>query len=53
MIPDALYQALIHSRALGRVLHTERQVSLPSLDFAYRTQPIPFDTGKVFAQIMC
>lgn len=51
-IPDELYKALIRSRAFGRALHTERQVSLAALDFAYHTQPVPMDSDKVFTEVM-
>jgi len=51
-IPDSLFQALVRSRTFGRALHTERQVSLASLDFAYHTLPVPVDTSQVFANVM-
>jgi thimet oligopeptidase len=51
-IPDDLFKSLVRSRAFGRALHTERQVSLASLDFAYHSQPSPMDTDKVFAKVM-
>ncbi len=51
-IPDDLYEALIRSRAFGRALHTERQVSLAALDFAYHTKPMPMDTDEVFEKVM-
>ena len=51
-IPDDLYKALIRSRAFGRALHTERQVSLAALDFAYHSTPIPLDSDKVFNDVM-
>jgi thimet oligopeptidase len=51
-IPEDLFKALIRSRAFGRTLHTERQVSLAALDLAYHSQPPPVDTAKVFAQVM-
>lgn len=51
-IPEKLYTALVRSRAFGRALHTERQVSLASLDFVYHTKPTPFDTTLVFNDVM-
>jgi len=52
LIPQDLYQALIKSRSFGRALHTERQVSLASLDFTFHTRPVPFDTLAVFTEVM-
>lgn len=51
-IPDKLFQAMTRARAFGRALHTERQVSLASLDFAYHTATPPVDTSKVFQEVM-
>lgn len=51
-IPDALFQSMTKSRSFGRALGTERQLSLATLDFAYHTSPLPFDTDKVFTEVM-
>jgi thimet oligopeptidase len=51
-IPEDLFKALVRSRAFGRTLHTERQVSLAALDLAYHSQPPPVDTAKIFAEVM-
>ncbi|HQB46136.1 MAG TPA: M3 family metallopeptidase, partial [Polyangiaceae bacterium] len=51
-IPDSLFNALIRSRAFGRALHTQRQVSLASLDLAYHSRPTPMETDRVFAEVM-
>ena len=51
-IPDKLFEALTRSRAFGRALATERQLSLAMLDFDYHTRPVPMDTDKVFNEVM-
>ncbi len=51
-IPDKLFEALTRSRAFGRALATERQLSLAMLDFEYHTRPVPMDTDKVFDEVM-
>lgn len=51
-IPDDLFAALTKSRTLGRALHTQRQMSLAALDFAYHTKPYPLDTDAVFREVM-
>lgn len=51
-IPDALYQAMVRSRTVGRALATERQVSLAMLDFEYHSRRPPLDTDAVRAEVM-
>ena len=51
-IPDELFQAMTRARTFGRALHTERQVSLAALDFAYHNRPMPMSTDQVFTEIM-
>jgi thimet oligopeptidase len=51
-IPQALFEAMRRSRAFGRALHTERQVSLAALDFAYHATPWPIDTNALFQKVM-
>ncbi|MFO0548740.1 MAG: M3 family metallopeptidase [Polyangiaceae bacterium] len=51
-IPDALFDAMSKSRAFGRALSTERQISLATLDFEYHARTDSFDTDKVFTEVM-
>ncbi len=51
-IPEKLFQAMTQSRAFGRALATERQVSLASLDFEYHFRPWPLSTDEVFQDVM-
>ncbi len=51
-IPPALFESLQRSRAFGRALATERQISLATLDFEYHSQKTPFDTDKVLASVL-
>jgi len=51
-IPKDLFEALTKSRAFGRALSTERQISLASLDFEYHSRKLPFDTDKVMIEVM-
>jgi thimet oligopeptidase len=51
-LPDTLFRALQRSRAFGRALATERQISLATLDFEYHSRPWPFDTDAVFREVM-
>lgn len=51
-IPDALFEAMTKSRAFGRAVATERQISLATLDFEYHSQKPPLDTDEVFTQVM-
>ncbi len=51
-IPKELFEALSRSRAFGRALSTERQISLASLDFEYHSRKRPFDTDKVMLEVM-
>jgi thimet oligopeptidase len=51
-IPDSLFKALLKSRAFGRALGTQRQISLATLDFEYHSRPWPFSTDEVFSQVM-
>ena len=51
-IPPALFKAMTAARAFGRALSTERQLSLATLDFEYHLTKPPFDTGKVFDEVM-
>ncbi len=40
------------SRAFGRALSIERQISLATLDFEYHVAATSIDTDKVFAEVM-
>ncbi|MCA9632367.1 MAG: Zn-dependent oligopeptidase [Myxococcales bacterium] len=51
-IPDKLFNAMTKSRSFGFALHTERQISLATLDFEYHHRPTPIDTDKVFREVM-
>ncbi|MBK6516563.1 MAG: Zn-dependent oligopeptidase [Polyangiaceae bacterium] len=51
-IPDALFKAMQKSRAFGRPLATERQISLATLDFEYHARAEKLDTDKVFDEVM-
>ena len=51
-LPDSLFLALQRSRAFGRALATERQISLATLDFEYHSRPWPLDTDAVFREVM-
>jgi thimet oligopeptidase len=51
-IPKALFEAMQRSRAFGRALSTERQISLATLDFEYHVRTEAFDTDKVMEEVM-
>src|SRR5262249_39675941 len=51
-IPTPLFSALQKSRAFGRALATERQISLATLDFEYHFAASAIDTDKVFTDVM-
>jgi thimet oligopeptidase len=51
-IPDELFDAMSRSRAFGRALATERQISLATLDFEYHARRESFDTDEVLADVM-
>jgi thimet oligopeptidase len=51
-IPEPLFKAMQRSRAFGRALSTQRQLSLATLDFTYHTKPWPFDTDQVLREVM-
>ena len=51
-IPNELFEALSKSRAFGRALATERQISLASLDFEYHSRKLPFSTDEVMLEVM-
>ncbi|MBX3183130.1 MAG: Zn-dependent oligopeptidase [Polyangiaceae bacterium] len=51
-IPDALFQAMTKSRTFGQALHTQRQISLATLDFEYHSRKTPVNTDAVFQEVM-
>jgi thimet oligopeptidase len=50
-IPDALFAAMLKSRAFGRALGTQRQLFLASLDMEFHAREPGFDTTKVLAEV--
>ncbi len=51
-IPEPLFKAMQKARSFGRALHTERQISLATLDFEYHARDAAFDTDLVMAEVM-
>lgn len=52
LLPVELFDAMLRSRAFGRALATERQISLAALDFEYHSRRPPFNTDAVFDEVM-
>jgi thimet oligopeptidase len=51
-VPEQLFAAFKRSRAFGRALATQRQLSLALLDFTYHSRPGPLELDAVLHEVM-